>query len=73
MPTENIMEAKVQETPNGAFTKVRKRREELKSHRERMLNYLNLKVSAEDWHGVADAAMDLREIDSALKALEIIQ
>ncbi len=27
------------------------------------------KVEANDWHGVADAAMDLREIDVQLKLL----
>jgi hypothetical protein len=27
------------------------------------------KVEAEDWHGVADAAMDLREIDAMLRVL----
>jgi hypothetical protein len=26
--------------------------------------YLRLKVDEEDWHGVADAAMDLRDMDS---------
>lgn len=31
--------------------------------------YLLAKVDAEDWHGVADAAMDLREIDAELRAL----
>lgn len=30
---------------------------------------LLLKVEAEDWHGVADAAMDLREIDAQLSVL----
>lgn len=30
---------------------------------------LQAKAEAEDWHGVADAAMDLREIDAMLKAL----
>jgi hypothetical protein len=29
-----------------------------------MIDYLNLKLSQEDWHGVADAAMDIREIVS---------
>lgn len=27
------------------------------------LTYLQLKISEEDWHGVADCAMDLRELD----------
>jgi len=27
------------------------------------------KVEADDWHGVADAAMDLREIDAMLRVL----
>ena len=35
--------------------------------REIMLQYLNLKVFLEDWHGVADAAMDLREIEVKMK------
>lgn len=38
--------------------------------RERMIKYLELKVEEQDWHGVADAAMDLREIDSAILTLE---
>lgn len=28
------------------------------------LEYLKMKVVEEDWHGVADAAMDLREIEA---------
>lgn len=30
---------------------------------------LDCKKDAEDWHGVADAAMDLREIDAKLSVL----
>ena len=29
-------------------------------------------IPQEDWHGVADAANDLREIDSKLKVLELL-
>ena len=32
-----------------------------------MLEYLMLKVHQQDWHGVADAAMDLREIEVKMK------
>jgi hypothetical protein len=28
------------------------------------LDYLKLKIWEEDWHGVADAAMDLREVEA---------
>ena len=31
-----------------------------------MITYLKLKVEEQDWHGVADAAMDLREIEVEL-------
>lgn len=31
------------------------------------------KVEAEDWHGVADAAMDLREVDARLAAIRQLQ
>lgn len=40
----------------------------LEERRQKMLDYLNLKVSEQDFHGVADAAMDLRDIDSELLA-----
>lgn len=45
-------------------------REELQTQRVRMVDYLKLKLTQEDWHGVADAAMDIREIDAALKVLD---
>lgn len=32
--------------------------------REIMVKYLNLKIYEKDWHGVADAAMDLRDLES---------
>lgn len=32
-----------------------------------MIEYLKVKVEEQDWHGVADAAMDLREIEIELK------
>lgn len=31
-----------------------------------MIQYLRLKLDEEDWHGVQDAASDLRDIDSEL-------
>lgn len=35
-----------------------------------MTDYLNLKIKEKDYHGVADAAMDLRDIESEIKGLE---
>lgn len=35
-----------------------------------MVQYLLLKVEEQDWHGVADAAMDIREIEAQLKLLK---
>lgn len=37
--------------------------------RSLMLDYLKHKVADEDWHGVQDAASDLRDIDSELQGL----
>ena len=34
------------------------------TQRRIMLQYLQLMIAREDWHGVADAAMDLREMDA---------
>lgn len=34
------------------------------TQRRIMLEYLQLMIAREDWHGVADAAMDLREMEA---------
>jgi hypothetical protein len=31
------------------------------------LEYLRMKISEKDWHGVADCAMDLRELDVEIR------
>jgi hypothetical protein len=43
--------------------------EELKEHREVMLQYASLVRRNGDWHGVMDAAADIRELDAELTAL----
>lgn len=35
-----------------------------REHREILVAYLRVKVEVEDWHGVSDAANDLRELDA---------
>lgn len=42
---------------------------ELENARFLMKRYLGLKFRQEDWHGVQDAASDLRDIDSELEGL----
>lgn len=44
--------------------------EELEQSKKLMVSYLQLKLSEEDWHGVADAAMDLRDIEAKLLMLK---
>jgi len=46
--------------------------DELQNMKTTLLVYLQAKVKAEDWHGVADAAMDLREIDAKLSVLQTL-
>lgn len=41
----------------------------LARRREIIIADMKLKTEAEDWHGVADGAMDLREIDATLALL----
>lgn len=36
--------------------------------RQVLIAYITMKQEQEDWHGVADAAMDLRELDAELRA-----
>ena len=44
-------------------------RDGLAEQRQQLLAYLGSKMKAGDWHAVADAAMDLREIDAKLALL----
>ena len=32
--------------------------------KEILIQYLYVKIAQEDWHGVADAAMDIRELEA---------
>ncbi len=41
----------------------------LEQQRAVLKDYLQVKMDEEDYHGVADAAMDIRDIDSELKGL----
>jgi len=40
--------------------------------RRGLIKYLKLKIDMEDWHGVADAACDLRELEAYERAREEI-
>lgn len=42
---------------------------ELELNRPRLIDYCQLKLDAEDWHGVQDAGSDLRDLDSELDGL----
>ena len=42
---------------------------QLVARREQLISYLKMKVEEEDWHGCADACMDLREIDAKLSMI----
>ena len=43
--------------------------QELREHRAMLIAYLLSKVKAGDWHAVADASMDLRELEAKLSVL----
>lgn len=66
---ENKKENKKKMTPEEIEYKIKS----LEGHRGSMINYLGLKVSTMDWHGVADAAMDLREIEIAIQIFRSLQ
>ena len=38
-----------------------------------LTDYLILKIKIKDWHAVADAAMDIREIEATIKILKELQ
>jgi len=47
------------------------RRLQLQHERSEIMRYLRVKADVEDWHGVCDAANDLREIDAELRGLGV--
>lgn len=55
-----VIELKDMEDNPGPGTKLK----ELEKERSVMKQYLQMKVNVEDWHGVQDAASDLRDIDN---------
>lgn len=45
----------------------------LQKKKQTMINYLLLKLEEEDWHGVEDAASDIRDIEASLNTLEDVK
>lgn len=41
----------------------------LQERKTSLITYLRMKIDANDFHGVADAAMDIREIDAQVELL----
>lgn len=46
---------------------------EYERHRRILIEYLRMKVEQQDWHGVADAANDLRELDAHYRGTQEAQ
>ena len=42
---------------------------EIEQHLHIMENYLDVRRAQRDWHGVQDAASDIRELEAQLRAL----
>lgn len=51
---------------------LKKRIEQLTSQKTVLKTYLLDKFNNEDWHGVCDAANDLRELEAELYTLEVL-
>lgn len=39
--------------------------------RDGLIHYLKMKVEQEDWHGVQDAASDIREVEAKIEVLKL--
>lgn len=44
--------------------------EELEKKRQIFIEYLTEKIKEEDWHAVADACCDIREVETKMKTLQ---
>lgn len=47
---------------------IKQKIEKLLAQKGKMVEYMLSKIEAEDWHAVADAAMDIREIEAEVRA-----
>lgn len=56
---------------NALTDRLMPRLDHLRAHRFALIAYLRAKVDIEDWHGVADAACDLREIDAEIRGMAV--
>lgn len=45
----------------------------LQSFKARLVKYLKLKVEQADWHGVSDAANDIREVEAKIAVLKELE
>ena len=44
----------------------------LKSQINSLIAYMRIKIDQGDWHAVADAAMDIRELEAKIKVYELV-
>lgn len=61
------------EAEREARRDVRRETELVRKKHALVVEYMRMKTAEGDWHGVADAAMDLREIEAAYPALFVEQ
>lgn len=45
----------------------------LRVEKQRLIEYMHVKIESNDFHAVADAAMDIREIDAKLEVLKEVK
>ena len=46
--------------------------DQLEQQIEKLIEYVGLKIEQADWHGVSDAANDIRELEAQLKLYKLI-
>jgi hypothetical protein len=51
--------------------RIDERYKSLSQTRLSLIDYLQMKLKDQDWHGVQDAASDLRDIDAELQGLQL--
>ena len=58
------------EDENGIWPAPTNVYQQYETQRQVLIDYLQVMVARSDWHGVADAAMDLREMEAERKRHE---
>ena len=57
----------------GVFVNINYKIQDLRRQIDQLVSYIHLKIAQSDFHGVSDAANDIRELEAQIKLLKELE